>query len=143
MGIGTPSGTYDWNPALAEFVLECFERIQLFAPALEDRHLIACRRSANLILSDYANRGINLWTVEQFAIPLIPHVREYELPVNTVDLLDCYLSTFGTGSPTTLGNALTVLVTGSVDPVLTAAGEPILIGSQSGAFSTIVGDHTV
>jgi hypothetical protein len=143
VAIGTPSGTYGWNPALAEYVIEAFERIGIFAPALEDRHIISCRRSMNLILSDYPNRGINLWTVDQVSIPLVPGQATYQLPPNTVDLLDTYRRQYGASSSLSLGNALTVLVTENFDPVLTPQGEPIIIGPMSGVFSTTAGDQTV
>jgi hypothetical protein len=41
-------------------MLDAFERIQIYPPAIEDQHIITARRSMNLILIDYGNRGVSL-----------------------------------------------------------------------------------
>jgi hypothetical protein len=46
------------------------------------------RRSLNLLTIELANKGVNLWTVEQGAIPLVTGQAIYPLPLDTVDLLD-------------------------------------------------------
>ena len=63
--VPTSSGTYNFKPTFADWVVEAFERIQIGPTALEDaRYIISARRSANLIALDLsANRGVNLWLV--------------------------------------------------------------------------------
>jgi len=46
------------------------------------------RRSLNLLTIEWANRGINLWTIEQGQIPMVTGQAIYPVPVNTIDLLD-------------------------------------------------------
>jgi hypothetical protein len=46
------------------------------------------RRSLNLLTVEWANRGINLWTIEQGQIDLITGQAIYAIPTNTIDLLD-------------------------------------------------------
>jgi hypothetical protein len=46
------------------------------------------RRSLNLLTVEWANRGINLWTIEQGQIEMVTGQAIYPIPVNTIDLLD-------------------------------------------------------
>ena len=58
------------------------------------------RRSLNLLTIEWANRGINLWTIEEGQIPLYPNQVIYALPNDTIDLLDQVTRTnAGTGTP--------------------------------------------
>jgi hypothetical protein len=51
------------------------------------------RRSLNLLTIEWANRGINLWTIEQGAIPMVTGQATYPLPVDTIDLMDTVVRT--------------------------------------------------
>ena len=51
------------------------------------------RRSLNLLFADWANRGINMWTIEQGQIPLVQGTNTYDLPVDTVDLIEHVIRT--------------------------------------------------
>ena len=55
--------------------------------------LRTARRSLNLLTIEWANRGINLWTIEQGQITLTTGVGVYPLPVDTIDLLDQVIRT--------------------------------------------------
>ena len=80
------SGTSAFNLSLNEIIEEAFERC--------DRELRTgydfrtARRSLNLLTVEWANRGINLWTIEQGQIPLVTGQICYPIPVDTIDLLD-------------------------------------------------------
>lgn len=50
--------------------------------------LRTARRSLNLLFADWANRGVNLWTLDSGTIPLVASTATYTLPEDTVDLLD-------------------------------------------------------
>ncbi len=141
VGIGTPSGSWSWNPPLAEHTIEALERIGIYGPAIEDRHIIGIRRSMNFILTDYGNRGINLWTVDQIDFPLIPGQATYPIPLNTVDVLDTYLRNYSFNGVVTLGHGLASAHTATFDPMLQATGEPVLVGPSSGTFSTVAGSQ--
>ena len=80
-----------FNLDLSEIVEEAFERCGSELRTGYD--LRTARRSLNLLFADWANRGINLWTVEQGQIPLIQGVNTYDLPADTVDLLEHVIRT--------------------------------------------------
>lgn len=92
----TTSGTTDFNLNFAEIAEEAFERAGREMRSGYD--LRTARRSMNLMLLEWANRGINLWTIEQGVIPLVTGVATYSLPADTIDLLEHVIRT---GSGTT------------------------------------------
>jgi len=80
------SGTSLFNLDLSEMVEEAFERCGSQLRSGYD--LRTARRSINLMLTEWANRGINLWTVEETSIQLTTNQGIYAVPVDTVDILD-------------------------------------------------------
>jgi hypothetical protein len=94
----TTSGAATFNLDLAEIVEECFERCGSELRTGYD--LRTARRSLNLLLADWANRGINLWTVEQGSQVLTPGTATYTLPADTVDLMEHVIRT-GAGNAST------------------------------------------
>ena len=80
-----------FNLDLSEIVEEAFERCGSELRTGYD--LRTARRSLNLLFADWANRGINLWTVEQGQIPLGQGQSTYDLPLDTVDLLEHVIRT--------------------------------------------------
>jgi hypothetical protein len=100
--------------------------------------LRTARRSLNLLTIEWVNRGINLWTVEEREIPLESGVAEYDLPEDTVDLLEHVIRT-GTDSGQLDINISRISVsTYSQIPNKNATGRPIQvwINRQSGALSS-------
>lgn len=75
-----------FNLDFTEIVEEAFERCGSESRTGYD--LRTARRSLNLLFADWANRGINMWTIEQGEIPLVQGVNTYDLPVDTVDLIE-------------------------------------------------------
>lgn len=92
------SGVTVFNLDLAELVEEAFERCG--AELRTGYDLKTARRSLNLLFADWANRGINLWTVEQGSIPLVQGTATYNLPSDTVDLMEHVIRT-GAGNVST------------------------------------------
>lgn len=92
------SGTSTFNLDLTEIVEEAFERVGSEMRTGYD--LRTARRSLNLMFADWANRGINMWTFEQGSIPLVAGTATYDLPADTVDLLEHVIRT-GSGSAST------------------------------------------
>ena len=80
------SGTSAFNLDLIEIVEEAYEQAGLELRSGYD--LKTARRSLNLLALDWANRGYNLWTVEQGAIALLTGISQYLLPADTIDLLE-------------------------------------------------------
>jgi len=66
----TTSGTTTFNLDLNEAVEEAFERCG--AELRTGYDLRTARRSLNLLFADWANRGINMWTIEQGQQVLTP-----------------------------------------------------------------------
>jgi hypothetical protein len=81
-------------PDLPELFEEAFERAGLEMRSGYDLKTI--RRSLNLLCLEWANRGLNLFTVEGGLISLAPGTATYTLPTGTVDLIEHQLRT-GTG----------------------------------------------
>ena len=82
----TTTGTTGFNLEFKDIAEEAFERC-----GVEMRtgyHLRTARRSLNLLTIEWANRGINLWTIEQGEIPMVTGQVSYTLPLDTIDLLD-------------------------------------------------------
>jgi hypothetical protein len=92
------SGTTAFNMDLTELVEEAFERCGSELRSGYD--LRTARRSLNLLFADWANRGINMWTFEQGTIPLVAGTATYNLPADTVDLMEHVIRT-GAGSAST------------------------------------------
>lgn len=86
------SGTTNFNPVLNEIVEEAFERCGAEIRSGYDFRTAA--RSLNLLFMDWANRGINLWTMDlSYQQVLTPGVATYTIPSDTVDLLDHVIRT--------------------------------------------------
>lgn len=80
------TGTSIFNLDVNDLFEEAFERCgQEMRSGYDFR---TARRSLNLLTIEWANRGINLWTVESGQIPLYPNQPIYALPNDTIDLLD-------------------------------------------------------
>ena len=84
----TTSSTTAFNLDLNDLVEEAFERCGKELRTGYD--LRTARRSLNLLTIEWANRGINLWTIEQGQIVINQNGGQitYPLPVDTIDLLD-------------------------------------------------------
>jgi len=88
------TGTTSFNLDLNNLVEDAFERCGQELRTGYD--LRTARRSLNLLTIEWANRGINLWTVEPGQITLNQNQIMYALPSDTIDLLDMVTRT-GTG----------------------------------------------
>ena len=79
------TGTTSFNLDLNNLVEDAFERCGQELRTGYD--LRTARRSLNLLTIEWANRGINLWTIEPGQITLNQNQIMYALPVDTIDLL--------------------------------------------------------
>ena len=61
---------------------------------IEEEHLVNARMAANLIFSDWNNDQPHLWAVDFQSFPLVQGSATYQLPSDTVLVLDAYLRTF-------------------------------------------------
>jgi hypothetical protein len=105
------SGTTAFTLDLLEIVEEAFERCG--AEPRTGYDFRTARRSMNLLFADWANRGINLWTLDAGSVDLLPGVPTYLLPEDTIDVLDCVIRT-NDGSVTSQNDRPLVRVSNSV-----------------------------
>ena len=91
--MATTSGASVFNLDLTELVEEAYERAGSEMRTGYD--LRTARRSLNIMFADWANRGINMWTIESGTIPLVQGQNTYALPDDTVDLLEHVIRTGG------------------------------------------------
>ena len=89
------TGTTSFNLDLNNLVEDAFERCGKELRTGYD--LRTARRSLNIMTAEWANRGINMWTIEPGQIALNANQIMYPLPVDTIDLLDTVTRT-GSGS---------------------------------------------
>ena len=71
----TTSGTTDFDLSIDDVVEEAFERCGMRMTS--GYQLTSARRSLNLVFLDWANRGLNLWTIEQQTYPLTAGTAEH------------------------------------------------------------------
>tara|TARA_R100000900_G_scaffold124950_1_gene99518 strand:+ start:617 stop:1516 length:900 start_codon:yes stop_codon:yes gene_type:complete len=147
------SGSVDFNLDMAEITEEAFERCGLELRTGYDSR--TARRSMNLLFADWANRGLNLWTVEQVTQSLAnlstnSAVTSY--PVGTIT------ATVGASTNLSIGETITGGTSGVTASVITkpssttitvtvpsgnfTAGETIT-GSSSSASTTISSDPSL
>lgn len=139
------SGTYNWQPSAADFIIQAFRRVQIRPPQLTIEHLASARFIANDILTDWsANRGVNLAQVDQLNLALLQGQMSYVLPGNTIELLDVYLRSFtASTSSVNIGNALTAIGPDGNPLVASPQGDPALVAPSSGTLSATLGSSLI
>jgi hypothetical protein len=85
------TGTTAFNLDMNDLIEEAYERCGMELRSGYDFR--TARRSLNLLTIEWANRGINLWTVEQGQIVMNTQQAIYALPVDTIDILDAVTRT--------------------------------------------------
>ena len=135
----TTSGATSFNLNLNDLVEEAFERCG--AELRTGYDLRTARRSLNLLTIEWANRGINLWTVEQGSIPMVQGQIVYDLPIDTIDLIDHVIRTQTGQGQTDINISRISVDTYSTIPNKNAQGRPIQvwINRQSGATEPVTG----
>jgi hypothetical protein len=129
----TTSGTTTFNLDLNNLIEEAFERCG--AEMRTGYDMRTARRSLNLLTIEWANKGINLWTIEQGSIPMVQGTVTYSLPVDTIDLLDHVIRTQSGLNQTDINITRISVDTYSTIPNKLTQGRPIQvwINRQSGA----------
>ena len=88
------SGSRDFNLDVAELIEEAYERCGLEVRTGYDAR--TARRSLNLMFADWANRGLNLWTVKQGTQALTAGTATYTFDATYTDLLEVVVRRSGT-----------------------------------------------
>lgn len=129
----TTSGTATFNLDLNEIFEEAFERCG--TELRTGYQFRTARRSLNLLTIEWANRGVNLWTIEEGSIPMVTGQAIYDLPVDTIDLIE-HVIRKGTGQNQQDISITRISVsTYATIPDKNATGQPIQVwvDRQSGA----------
>jgi hypothetical protein len=131
------SGIADFDLDLTELIEEAYERAGLQLRSGYDMR--TARRSLNLLTIEWANRGINLWTIEQGQITINTGQAIYALPVDTIDLLDQVVRTGSDQNQVDINISRISESTYSTIPTKNAQGRPIQvwINRQTGQQNTI------
>tara|TARA_R110000803_G_scaffold104828_2_gene173020 strand:- start:1 stop:669 length:669 start_codon:yes stop_codon:yes gene_type:complete len=90
----TVSGSKDFELDVAEYVEEAFERCGLEVRTGYD--LKTAKRSLNLLLADWANRGLNQWTIKQRSVTMAVADGTYDLGADVIDILSVVVRRDGT-----------------------------------------------
>lgn len=132
----TTSGTATFNPSIVTLIEEAYERAGSEMRSGND--VRSARRKLDMMASEWANRGVNLWTLESGSVALVAGTADYSLPADTVDILD-FVVRSGSGTSqidyqvermgvggysaittkNTTGRPLQVYVTRSITPAIT------------------------
>ena len=94
----TTTGSTAFNPDFTEIAEEAWERAGREMRSGYD--LRTARRSMNLMTIEWANRGLNMWTIEAGSFPLVQGLNTYPMPLDTIDLLDHVIRTGGNSATT-------------------------------------------
>lgn len=87
----TTSGVADFDLQFDDMIAEAYERCGI--EVRDGYDMKTALRSLNLMFAEWANRGLNLWTIEQRSLPLIAGVHAYDLPSDTVNALSAVIRT--------------------------------------------------
>jgi hypothetical protein len=119
------TGTTNFNMDLNELVEEAFERAG--GEVRSGYDFRTARRSLNILLAEWSNRGVNLWTIDSGTIPMVAGTATYNLPTDTVDLIEHVIRT---GSGTTQADLTASRIsvsTYATIPNKTATGRPLQV----------------
>jgi hypothetical protein len=91
----TTSGTTSFNPSLGEITLHAFQLAGVRPTSISQEHMTSARMASNLMLSRWANMGVNLWKVSNppVTVNLVTDQSTYSVDPSTVMVLDAYVST--------------------------------------------------
>tara|TARA_R100000773_G_C4183223_1_gene92055 strand:+ start:14 stop:682 length:669 start_codon:yes stop_codon:yes gene_type:complete len=85
----TTSSSTNFELDVAEYIEEAFERCGLEVRTGYD--IQTAKRSINILLADWANRGLNQWTIEQRTQTLTSGTAEYNLDTDLIDVLNAVI----------------------------------------------------
>lgn len=86
------SQSYAFAPSLGELVLYAYNLCGIRNTALVQEHMVAARMAANLLLAEWSNQGVNLWTVDLVTVPLVQGQATYDVDPSVVVMLDAYMT---------------------------------------------------
>jgi hypothetical protein len=85
------TGTYTFNPGLGEISLYAFMNIGIRPTSVLQEHMQSVSMAANMLLSRWANQGVNLWAVDLITTALVDGTATYDVDASTIMILDAYI----------------------------------------------------
>lgn len=126
----TTSGTYTFDPSLVDIVLDAFDRIQVRPAAITPDHMLSARRSLNQLFVRFSNNQINLWKVDEQTVILNANQGLYDVPGNTISMLETWIRSYQMNTPTDLP-VLCSTVLGSSEVEVTMPDHGMVVGNYS------------
>jgi hypothetical protein len=119
------SGTVAFRPDVEEIISEAYERCGIDPQTRTGDQAVSARRSLNLLFSEWANRGINYWTVSKNTLTLVEdQTTPYTLPEGTIDIIDAVVSdSSGTDTSDQIINRISIADYNQI-PNKTSSGKP-------------------
>ena len=119
------SGTVAFRPDVEQIITESYERCGIDTQTRTGDQAVSARRSLNLLFSEWANRGINYWAVQNNTLILVNgQTTPYTLPVGTIDLIDVVIrDTSGASTTDTVLNRISIADYNQL-PEKTSSGKP-------------------
>lgn len=104
------SGTVGFRPDVEQIIAEAYERCGIDAQSRTGYQAVSARLSLNLLFSEWANRGINYWTVQNKTFALVNgQTTPYAMPEGTIDLIDVVIrETSGSTTTDTVLNRISI-----------------------------------
>ena len=121
----TTSGTATFNLDIAEIAEEAYERAGLELRSGYDMR--TARRSLNLLAAEWSNLGLNLWTIATDSVVLTPGTNVYNLPADTIDVIEHVIRTNNGGQNTDINLQRISVSDYAAIPVKNTTGRPIQI----------------
>lgn len=91
------SGTYTYNPAASNLVLQAFSRIGIRRPEITSQHMEDASQESNLVQVKFGNLQPNLWTDELYQVALTQGTITYTLPSRLIAIQAAYITTTSGG----------------------------------------------
>ena len=88
------SGTTAFNPNFLTIIEEAYEQAGM--ELRSGYQLDTARRSMDLLTLEWANRGIHLWAMDKGTVLLVDGTTTYNLPTDTIDLIQVYVTASST-----------------------------------------------
>ena len=98
--MASSSGTYAFQPSIAQVTVQAFHMCGIRPTALLQEHMESARMAANFVLGDWANKGVNLWKVSPTTVQFVQGQASYTASPSLVEILDLYMTVPG-GAATT------------------------------------------
>lgn len=121
----TTSGTATFNLDFAEIAEEAFERAGLELRSGYDMR--TARRSLNLLSAEWSNMGLNLWTIATGTISLVSGTATYNLPADTIDVIEHVIRTNNSGINTDITMQRISVSDYAAIPTKSTQGRPLQI----------------